>query len=402
MQPEVDGTVEPGFRGVRDAFARNFSEHGDIGAAFALYVAGRTVVDLWGGTADPATKRAYTKDTLQLVFSATKGATAVCANLLAQRGALDIDAPVASYWPEFAREGKEHIPVRWLLCHKAGLPTIDRRLSFEEVLAWDPLVRALEDQEPLWEPGSAHGYHAVTFGHLVGEVARRVTGKRLAKLFAEEVAAPLGLELWIGLPRAHEARVAPLVGGIVPSRSELDDRSADPQARETLSKLFGPGSLFGRAVSLNGAIPKTSLFNRADLHAAELPAANGITNARSLARMYAGITGPLEGAPAAPLLTDAQIDAARTVQTEGADRCLHFKTVFGLGFFLSSRFAPYGSSGSFGHSGAGGSVGFADPEHQIGFGYVTNALHPNLSGDPRTRALVSATYHAIGVEPTYR
>ncbi len=394
MAGDVDGLVESGFEGVREAFARNFTDHGDVGAGFSLYVEGHKVVDVWGGT-DPRNGRAYTRDTLQLVFSTTKGATALCANVLAQRGQLDVDAPVASYWPEFAQGGKGRVPVRWLLCHKAGLPTIDEHLSYEEALAWDPVIRALETQAPLWEPGAQHGYHALTFGYLVGEVVRRVTGRSLGTFFAEEVAGPLGLEFWIGLPPEQEERVAPILGHLVPPAA------SDPRAQKLLDDLVGPQSLLGRSLSLNGAIPKTSDFNRADLHAAELPAGNGITNARSLARMYAGIVEALPGGPVEPLLSPSQIRAARTRQTEGPDRCLVYETAFGLGFFTSSRFSPYGSPESFGHSGAGGSVGFCDPEHRIGFGYVMNKMQQNLSGDPRTRGLVRAVYAALGVEPTF-
>lgn len=398
MQANVEGLVEPGFESLADAFKENFTSHGDVGAGFSLYAEGRKVVDLWGGLAEVESQRPYSEDTLQLVFSTTKGATALCANLLAQRGLLDVDAPVATYWPEFAQGGKEELPVRWLLCHKAGLPTVDERLSFEQVLEWDPLVSALGRQRPYWVPGTAHGYHAVTFGHLVGEVVRRITGKSLGQFFAAEVADPLGLEFFIGLPEELEERVAPIMGGIVP---DLGGKEADPQVKERLAALIGPQSLLGRALSVNGAIPDTSLFNRADLHRAELPAANGITNARSLARMYAGAVGPLTDDPVGPLLHSEQIEAARTCQTEGSDRCLIFQTTFGLGFFTSSPFAPYGSPGSFGHAGAGGSVGFADSEHQLGFGYVMNAMQQNLSGDPRTRGLVREAYRAIGVEPTF-
>ena len=177
---------------------------------------GSKVVDLWGGVADPATNRPYGESTLQLVFSTTKGATAACANLLMQRGQLDIDAPVVTYWPEFGTAGKENIPVRWLLCHKAGLPIIDKPLSLAEVLEWDPVVAALSVQEPVWEPGTAHGYHALTYGWLVGEVVRRVDGRSLGTFFAEEIAEPLGLEFWIGLPESQEHRVAPLIGSLIP------------------------------------------------------------------------------------------------------------------------------------------------------------------------------------------
>jgi len=394
---EIGGHVEPGFEGVRDAFARNFSEHADVGAGVSVHVEGRKVVDLWGGIADTTSKRPYDDDTLQLVFSTTKGATAICANLLAQRGLLDIDAPVATYWPEFAAGGKERIPVRWLLCHKAGLVTVDKKLSAEEVLAWEPIIEALAVQEPQWEPGSGHGYHAVTYGYLVGEVVRRITGKSLGTFFADEVAGPLGLDFWIGLPEEHEHRTAPMIGGIVPPA----DAQVDPKLAEMLEQFIGPNSLLGRALTVNGAFGDPGLFNTRAMHAAEVPAANGITNARSLSRMYAGVVGPVEGSTAGPLLTKNQIEQASERQTEGADKCLFFETSFGLGFFTSSAFAPYAVDGNFGHAGAGGSVGFADPNNQVGFGYVMNKMNQNLSGDPRTTGLIKATYDAIAVETKY-
>ena len=221
MTIEVGGFVEPGFEGVRDAFANNFVEHGEQGASYAFYVEGTKVVDLWGGVrAD--TGEPYDDDTLQIVFSSTKGATAVCAHLLAERGLLDVDAPVVEYWPEFGQAGKQDIPVRWLLTHQAGLPTVDAKLTRAEALAWEPVIRALEVQLPLWEPGVAHGYHALTYGYLVGEVVRRIDGRSLGTFFQEEIAEPYGLEFWIGLPEEYEPRVAPMIpmdnGGVEPRR----------------------------------------------------------------------------------------------------------------------------------------------------------------------------------------
>ena len=203
--PTIGGTVEPGFEAVRDAFVRNFTEHGELGAGVAVHVNGKKVVDLWGGVADPATGRAYDDRTLQLVFSTTKGATAVCVALLAQRGEIDYDAKVADYWPEFAAEGKGEIPVHVLMSHRAGLPVIDRTLTADEVFAWTPVIEALAAQAPVWEPGTKHGYHAVTYGHLAGELVRRVSGKSLGTFFADEVAKPLGLDFWIGLPASQES-----------------------------------------------------------------------------------------------------------------------------------------------------------------------------------------------------
>jgi len=423
----IGGTVEPGFEGVRAAFAANFVEHGEVGAAFSLVVDGRTVVDVWGGVADVATGAPYTRDTLQLVFSSTKGATAICANLLAQRGELDLDTPVASYWPEFAQSGKSNIPVRWLLCHKGGLPFVDAPLDLDQLLAWDPAVDSLAAMTPVWEPGSAHGYHAVTYGWLVGEVVRRVTGKSLGAFFADEVAGPLGLEFWIGLPDDQQGRVAPLTNAGLRRRQRSDaapgmaaenplvevaEQAERAQAAgggetgglaETIARLLGPDALLLKALGGSTTYPLTAegVFNRPDVRAAELPAANGVTNARSLARMYAAAVGSVDGSDRGPLLSAEQVAAASSTQTSGNDRVLFFETTFGLGFMTSSPFAPYGGRHAFGHAGAGGSVGFADPEHGIGFGYVMNRMMTNLSGDPRSRGLVSAVYEAIGVEPAF-
>ena len=402
----VGGSVAPGFEGVREAFERNFAEHGEVGAAFSLVHDGRQVVDLCGGVADVETGAPYCDSTLQLVFSTTKGATAICANLLAQRGELDVDAPVAEYWPEFARAGKADIPVRWLLCHKAGLPYIDVPLTLDEVLAWDPAVEALAAMTPLWEPGTAHGYHAVTYGWLVGEVVRRINGRSLGTFFADEVARPLGLEFWIGLPDEHQDRAASLTyRGLRRADASGPDAADEPVDLVTrVQELLGDGAhMLVRALggTANLALSADGAFNLPEVRAAELPAANGVTNARSVARMYAGTIGTVEGGPAAPLLTPEQVALASNTQTSGADRVLVFETTFGLGFMTSSLFSPFGGAGSFGHPGAGGSVGFADPENGIGFGYVMNRMLTNLAGDPRSRGLVTAVYDALGVTPVF-
>jgi CubicO group peptidase (beta-lactamase class C family) len=391
---DAHGEVAPGFEGVREAFVANFAEHGDIGAATSVYVGGRKVVDLWGGVADSTSGRPYTADTLQLVFSTTKGATAACANLLMQRGELDVDAPVATYWPEFARSGKADVPVRWLLCHKAGLSHVDATLTLDAALAWDPMIHALEAQTPLWEPGTAHGYHATTYGWLVGEVIRRITGRSVGQFFAEEICGPLGLEFWIGLPDEHQERVATL---------ESWGRPSDPEMAALMDQFIGPHTMLGKALGAPSGVftENDTVFNLPEVRSAEIPAANGVTDARSLARFYAGLIGGLDGGPSGALLDDEQIARASERQTHGPDKVLYFHTTFGLGFMTSSVFAPYGGPAAFGHAGAGGSVGFADPEHGIGFGYVMNRMLANLSGDPRTRGLIGAVYDAIGVEPTF-
>lgn len=395
------GYVEPGFEGVREAFENNFVAHGEVGAATAVYVHGRKVVDLWGGTTEPDSDVPYDESTLQLIFSTTKGITAICANILAQRGELDVDAPVVEYWPEFAAGGKDKVPVRWLLCHKVGLPYVDTPLDLDQVLAWDPVVEALAAQTPLWEPGTAHGYHAVTYGWLVGEVIRRITGKSVGQFVAEELTAPLGLDLWIGLPDDKQALVAPLTNRGPSSDSALP---GDRDLASLITEFLGADALLLKALDgVDGLLTQEGMFNRPEVRAAEMPAANGVSNARSLAKLYAAVIGEVEhdGQVIGPLLTEDQRAAALETQTSGPDRVLMFETLFGLGFMRSSIFSPYGTPQGFGHSGAGGSMAFADPEAGVAFGYVMNRMLANLAGDPRTTGLVGAIYDAIGVTPTF-
>jgi CubicO group peptidase (beta-lactamase class C family) len=404
MDVSIGGHVEPGFGAVKEAFSQNFEDGHETGAAFCLHVDGRKVVDLYGGSfdheaPDSADGRPYDQDTLQLVFSSTKGATAACANLLEQRGELDVASPVSRYWPEFAQFGKEEIPVLFLLTHQAGLPALDARLSPAEVQAWEPVIAALEAQSPFWEPGTAHGYHALTYGWLVGELVRRITGRTVGTYFAEEIAHPLGLEFWIGLPAAQEHRVSPIIGSVVPG-GQVAGRDGAGAGTSFSSTLLA------QALNVAGAFSEPGWANGRAWHAAEVPAANGITNAASLSRLYAGLIGTVEGGPAQPILTKDQVDRARTVHTFGAD--LVFASVgftmkqhIGQGFWVSSPFSAFGAAGSFGHSGAGGSYGFADPENGLAVGYVMNQMSTGMTVDPRSRSLVRACYEAVGVTPKY-
>ncbi len=385
-----EGQVEPGYEGVREAFESNFSTHGDVGAAFCLYVHGRKVVDIWGGVADLKKGRKWDEDTLTLVYSTTKGVSAICAHLLAQRGQLDLDAPVIEYWPEFGQAGKAAIPVRWFLSHRAGLPTIDRRLTPEAALAWEPAVEALAEQSPAWEPGSKHGYHALTYGWLVGEVIRRATGRSLGQVLSEEVSGPLGLDLWIGLPEAEEDRTSRL---IPVERAPLtsDALSALPPERiEMLKAMASPNSLAMRA--LNVTDPPFN-FNSRAVHAGELPAANAIGTARALAKLYAATIGEVDGIR---LLDPGTVEDATREQSNGPDQVLLVDTRFGSGFFLASPFSPLLGPRSFGHAGAGGSLAFVDRERGVGFAYVMNKMQQNLSGDPRTSQLIDAVRTATG------
>jgi CubicO group peptidase (beta-lactamase class C family) len=387
----VDGFVEPGWEGVAEAFARNFAEHGDIGAAASVFLHDRPVVDLWGGMADAAAGRPWEEDTVVLVFSSTKGATAICANQLVERGRLDVDTAVASYWPEFAAAGKEAIPARWVLSHQAGLPAVTAPLTLQEVLAWDPVVAAIAAQAPMWEPGTATGYHARTFGWMVGEIVRRVAGISLGTYFAREVAEPLGLDFWIGLPADIEPRVARLYPPIPPE---------DPKVAEAMAAFLGPDTLLGQVLSgPSGLFGYNDMWNDRALHACEMPSSNGIASARSLARMYAATIASVDGVR---LLSDDALALACEPQAERTDRVLGRPTRFGLGFMLAPVLAPFAGPASFGHPGAGGSLGFADPSAGLAFGYVMNQMQLGVTGDARTTGmadgppgLIEAAYRSL-------
>ena len=382
----IHGTVSKSFERVRDAFEANFNEGGEVGAAFCLHVKSRKVADLWGGVTDVKGKT-WKENTPALVFSATKGATAICALMLVDQKRLDIDAPVAQYWPEFAAGGKADIPVRMLLNHRAGLPVVDAQLTRAEVLAVTPIVDALAKQTPVWPPGSRHGYHALTYGWLVGELVRRITGKSIGQFFNDEVAEPLGLDFWIGLPADVEPRVARLVNAPPPT---------DPAILAQMAALFGPDSLAGRALSLNGAMagaPGESIFNLPEVRRSEIPAANGITTARSLSRLYAACIGTVKGTR---LFGKRTLDKALQIQSDAPDAVLGLRTTFGLGFMRTGPEIQMLGPNSFGHAGAGGSLGFGDFDSGVAFGYVMNQMGSGLLIDPRAARLIGAVRDSLG------
>lgn len=363
------------------------------GAAVAVYHRGRPVVDLWGGWKDQDER--WASDTVAMCFSTTKGVASTALHVLADRGELDYDEPVATYWPEFAANGKADIPVSYLLSHQAGLAWIDGTMTAEEALSWDPVVEALANQAPAWEPGSQHGYHATTYGWLVGEVIRRVAERSVGTYLAEEVAGPLDLDLWIGLPEAEEHRVAMLIS-MIPAGISADDLAGESENPlvQMMQAFLGPDTPLGKALfAPGGALADQDIWNSRAMHAAEVPAANGICDARSLARLYAATVGEVDGIR---LLTPEQLAKATTQLTEGPNKVLMDMDIqFGLGFMLHAGMIPLGGPKSFGHFGAGGSVGWADPEAELGFGYVMNRMDLGLAGDLRSFNLVNACYEAI-------
>jgi CubicO group peptidase (beta-lactamase class C family) len=389
------GTCSERFEEVRREFERNFTERGELGSAVCVVHDGQIVVDLVGGSVDARRRRAWQPDTIVCVFSCTKGATALCAHLLAAAGELDLERPVAYYWPEFGRNGKDAITVRMLLGHQGGVPGLSAPVELQTVLDFDAIAGRLMEERPLWAPGSRHGYHVMTFGWLVGELIRRVGGASVGAFFAEHIAGPMGLDFWIGLPDDEAHRVADVV------MARAASSPMGPQFDAAVVR--GDGPPLAASHSLSRLLDPTVL-NSASTRAAELPGIGGIANARSLARMYA----PLSRGGEAPIDVLSEQDVARMAAVESAcavDAVLLQPTRYSLGFEKGIYGGYRGfdqpnglrlSEAAFGHSGLGGSVGFADPRLRISFGYVTNYHADPVSRDTRSQRLIDATYRAVG------
>ena len=364
MSTKVEGQVAVGYEPVEREFGRVLEEGGEVGAAVAVYVEGDKVVDLWGGVARPASGEVWSANTPVVVFSVSKGALAVCAALLVERHLLDLDASVGTYWPEFARSGKQDITVRMLLSHRAGLPVLTARLSFDEVMAWAPVVHALEEQAPLWPPGTAYGYHAMTFGWLVGEVIRRVSGKSPGEFLQAEFGGECP-DLWFGVPAADLSRLATLV----PSGTALDAPGySDDDVEDAL-----------RAANLSGALPFPSpcdvgAWNDQALLRGEVPAANMVATARDLARFYSLV---VTGEPPAVAISRATITDMLAPQSVGRPvfGTSSAEERWGTGFMITSSAAPMLGPGSFGHHGAQGGLAFGDIDRRTSFAYLNNRMN---------------------------
>jgi len=386
MAVSIEGTCDPKFSRVKDAFAENFEQRGEVGAAAAVVLDGKPVVDLWAGHADREKTRPWTRDTLVNVYSTTKGVTAICAHRLADKGLLDIDAPVARYWPEFAQAGKATIPVRYLLSHKAGLAAVRKPLDDDALFKWHKMTTALAEQEPWWEPGTKHGYHALTFGYLVGEVIRRITGKTPGTYLRDEIAGPLALDIHVGLDAKDDTRTGDMIAMPPPAPGEPNpfaEIMKNPESATFKAFMNPPGSM------------RPGMVNTREWRAAEIPAANGHATARSLARLYGVLArgGEQDGIR---VMSKEQVAQCSLEQSKGPDELLMINTRFSLGFMMSQPGADLGPNPkSFGHPGAGGSLGYADPEAKIGFGYTMNKMHASLLIDPRATALIEALYASL-------
>jgi len=393
MGTPVQGHCDPRFGEIREIFEKSFDGDEEIGAAICFVADGETVVDLWGGHYDAERTRPWERDTLVNTYSTTKGLTAICAHQLVERGLLDLDAPVAKYWPEFAAAGKGELPVRWLLSHQAGLPAVRKPLPDDAVVSWDVMCAALAEQEPWWEPGTKHGYHALTFGFLVGEVIRRASGQTVGQWLREHVTGPLDADYHIGFGPELDARTSDLHGSLF-AKPGADVPDLPGPLGQMMKDMSDPTTMTGAA--FNNPPRGAERVNTREWRAAEVPAANGHGTARALARIYGALArgGEIDGVR---ILEPESIVLARTEQAFGPDAVLgQLPMRFGLGFMLRQDLMPLSPSpDAFGHPGAGGSIGMADPDAKVGFGYVMNKMHLGLVGGPSAFAVLRRFFELL-------
>jgi len=388
----VAGSCAPRFARVRDEFERNFAERGEVGASVCVIVDGEPVVDLWGGTADPDTGRPWERNTINSIMSSSKGVVALCGHVLVDRGELDLDAPIARYWPEFAKHGKADIPVRMAFNHQSGVFHVSGPVPAGGCNDWDFMIGLVENTAPDWTPGTTAGYHAMTIGWMIGELVRRISGVSVGAFFRREIADPLGLDCWIGLPEEHEHRVAkgiPFDFATVEMPAHMRALATDPTSRPNRFMM-----------NCGGFLPNG--FDTRAAHAAELPASGVITNARGLAGVYA------------PLSLDGAHDGVRVVSASALPRMRHpesvvavdavngIRTSYTLGFSKSWPNPQIANSSviigedAFGAPGMGGQMGFADPSYRLAFAYTMTKHGVGMGLNDRGQSLIDATYEILG------
>lgn len=386
----LGGRCAAGFEPVRDAFEQNFSLRDEVGAAVAVWVRGDLVVNLWGGWADARRRRPWREDTLVSVFSGTKALTSTCVHLLADRGEVDLSAPVAQYWPEFAAAGKQDITIASVLGHRSGVIGPRTPLHWRDAADWDRVCEQLALSEPWWEPGTAQGYHMVTFGFILGEVVRRVTGRTIGQYLRTEIAEPMGIDVHIGLPVAEHHRCAEMV-----NKPHIRDVLADGQAPDSPVSL-DDHPMAGLSVAM-GFVPDDELGSHElrRWRTCEFPSTNGHVSALGLATFYNGLAQE-------KLLSLEHMESVRVSQGGfDTDVVLGPRVAdhgWGLGYMLNQRGVAGPNLRSFGHGGSGGSYGFVDLENRIGYAYVMNHFDATkCNADPRSTALSDPVYRALGI-----
>lgn len=392
----IHGYVAPGFEKVREEFVRNFRERGELGAACAAYLKGEKVVDLWGGYRDGRSREPWREDTLVLVFSTTKGISGMACALAHSRGYFEYDEKVSAYWPEFAAGGKEDVTVRQLLSHQAGLCAIDEPMDLDALADPDRVAAAIARQVPLWEPGEMHGYHALTLGWYESELVRRTDPQRrtMGRFFREEIAIPLGLEIYIGLPdEVPDSRIANIYAPAYKLRMVFN---IGKLPRDFVKAFLKPGTVTYRSFTNPKVLGSPENYNRRDMRRIELPAANGIAQVRDIARLY-GIfaTGGAE-LGIKPETLEAITSPAADPARGRYDQVLHLESRFSLGFLKPFDALPFGTSDrAFGTPGAGGSFAYADPDTGAGFAYAMNKSGFHIFADPREAALSDAFFSCV-------
>ena len=379
---KIHGYCEEQFEPVREVFAKNFEEGLDVGASLAVTIDGKFVIDIWAGYADAAQTRPWKQDTIVNVYSTTKVMTALCVLMLVDKDLIDLDAPVAKYWPEFGQAGKEKLPVRFLLSHTAGLPGFDQIVQPKTLCDWDRIINILVAQKPWWEPGTKSGYHAVTFGFLLGELVRRVTGKTIGTFFRDEVAIPLKADFFIGLPEEHDPRVAELI----------PPTPIDPSGLGEIDLQSIPIRVLGNP-ALDAKLVAESLTRA--WRAAEIPASNGHGNARSIARVASILAcgGEIDGLR---LISSQMIEKAIEEQSYDTDLVFTFPVRYGLGFGLVSKNMPLSPNPrAFYWGGWGGSHVTMDLDAKLSWAYAMNKMMVTLTGDPRTMRIREALYEVL-------
>lgn len=383
----VQGRCDTKFGRIKSVFEHHFNTGIETGAGLTVTVDGRIVVDLWGGYADAAQNRIWQRDTLVNVYSTTKGITAACIHRLVDQGYLDLDRTIAYYWPEFAEHGKEMVTLRQILSHRAGLPAIKDALMPGDIFNWETMTRTIAAQPLWWQPGTMHGYHARTYGWLLGEIVRRVTGKSIGAYFRDEIAAPLEIDFHIGLDAKHFPRVA-RISKVPPPPPGVSPNLVDIMKSE-------PDGITAMAFNNPPIYKIRDAANTPEWRSAEIPSSNGHGTARAIARFYGTLAcGGRCGAYR--MVSEPQIAEAGREHSCGEDTVLKTATRFGLGFMMPLPGQTMGpNSNAFGHPGMGGSLGFADPEARIGFGYVMNRSGGYILIDKRPAALINALYEAL-------
>lgn len=382
MDVDIQGKVEPGFENLAQVFKDNWARI-EVGASVCVFYRGRKIVDLWGGFQDRNLSRPWQEDTLVNTYSITKGIVAIALAILFERQQLDYSEKVAAYWPEFSQSRKQHVTVAQLLSHQAGLCGFEKKVSVEDLYDWKKIIHLLEKQEPIWKPGEISAYHPITWGFLAGELIRRISGLSPGQFIDENICEILDADFYLGLPESEMHRVADVIG---PNHARIKPKPSTSDREQ--SKYFA-------MTALNPLISPYRHASSNSWRRAEIPSANGQANARGIATVYAAVVSE-KGVNGEKIIGHSALAEATRLESDcESDPVLNKPIRFARGFMLNtlSQFGP--CAGAFGHDGTGGSIGFADPDREIGFAYISNQMESDSTQIPRSTMLIDALYASL-------